>query len=98
MPSNLVCRISRIECKRIGHVDGATTAQKRRGTRKECKSLREECEVGGFMAQKVCASPRKRMLDHRGAVPREDVDLLSENQAMHEEKLSQQVAEGRCRR
>ena len=36
------------------------------------------------MAQKgLCNITKKRMLDDRGAVPREDVDLLSENQAMH---------------
>ena len=58
----------------------------RRVTREECKRLREEFEVVGFMAQKGLRNiAKKRMLEDRGASPREDGDLLREYQAMHEE-------------
>ena len=40
------------------------------------------------MAQKgLCNITKKRMLEDSGAVPRQDVDLLSENQAMHAENF-----------
>ena len=73
--------------------------QRRRVTRKQCKRLREEFEVGGFMAQKgLWNIAKKRMLEGRGALPREDGDLLREYQAMHEENFSQQLAAGGCGR
>ena len=37
---------------------------------------------------------QKMVLEDRGAVPREDGDLLREFRAMHEEKLSQQLVAG----
>ena len=68
--------------------DGKLKGKKERVTRKECKRLREEFEVGGFMAQKgLCNIATKRMLEDRGALPREDGDLLREYQAMHEENF-----------
>ena len=40
-----------------------------------------------MVQQKVCGNiARKRTLEHRGAVP-QDVDLLREYQAMHEENV-----------
>ena len=40
--------------------------QKRRATRKECKRLREECEVGGFMAQSVVEHRQQQMFEDDG--------------------------------
>ena len=61
---------------------------KRRVTRKECKRLREEFEVGGVMAQNgLWNIVKKRMLRDRGAVPKEDGDLLREYQSIHEENF-----------
>ena len=54
----------------------------------ECKRLREESEVGGFMLQKALWNiAKKKKLEGRGALPREDGDLLCEYQAMHEENF-----------
>ena len=62
--------------------------EKERVTRRECKSLREEFEVGGFMAQKgLWNITKRRMLEDRVALPREDGDLLREYQAVHEENF-----------
>ena len=55
--------------------------QKKKRTREACKSWEVSWRKTG-----LCITT-KRMLDHRGAVPREDVDLPSENQAMHEERF-----------
>ena len=49
----------------------------------ECKRLGKEFEVGGSMTQKELWNIKKSMLEHRGALPREDGDLLREYQAMH---------------
>ena len=62
--------------------------KKTRVTRKECKRLREEFEVGGFVAQKGSWNiTKKRMLEDGGALPKEDGDLPREYQAMHEENF-----------
>ena len=47
-------------------------------TRKECKRLGEEFEVGGWNIAK------RRLFDDRGALPKEDRDLLREYHVMHE--------------
>ena len=48
-----------------------------RVTKKECKRLREELEVGDLMAQKrLWHLANRRMLDDRGAVPKEEGDLM----------------------
>ena len=60
--------------------------EERRVTRKECKRLREEFEVWGFMAQnELWHIAKQRMLVDRGALPREEGDLTREYNAMHEE-------------
>ena len=67
--------------------DKKLNGSKRRVTRKERKRLREEFEVGGFMSRKGLwniAKKKKRMLEDRGALPREDGDLLAECHAIHE--------------
>ena len=62
--------------------------QKKRVIRKDYKRLREEFEVEGFMARRGSWHiAKKRMLEDRGALPREDGDLLREYQAMHEENF-----------
>ena len=62
--------------------------QNRRVTKKECKRLREEFEVEGFTAQKgLWNIAKSKKLEDRGALPREDGDLLREYQAMHEENF-----------
>ena len=67
---------------------GVKIGQKRKVTRKECKILREEFEVGGFMAKKgLWYIAKKRMLEDRGALPKEDGNQLREYHAMHEEKF-----------
>ena len=49
---------------------GWTIERQRSVIRKECKRLREEFEVGGFMAQKaLCKFASKRMLEDRGPCP-----------------------------
>ena len=68
------------ECERGCKVEG----RKKKGHRKECTRLREEFEVGGFMAQKGPWNiAKRRMLEDRGALPRRR--RLREYQAMHEE-------------
>ena len=45
---------------------------KLKGNRKECRRLRGECEVGGFMEQKGSWNiDKKRMLEDREALPNE---------------------------
>ena len=52
--------------------DGTLKSKKKEVTRKECKRLREEFEVGDFMAQKGLRNiAKKRMLEDTGALPRE---------------------------
>ena len=55
--------------------------QKRRITGKDCRRLSNEFETGGFMAQ-------KSLLHDRGALPREEGDVVREYKAMHEENFS----------
>ena len=82
-------RISLLEEERVPAKNATgwkIEGHKRGVTRKECKRLREEFEVGGFMAQKwLWNIAKKRMLEDSGALRREDGDLLPENQATHEE-------------
>ena len=53
------------ECERMDKLKGKKT----RVTRKECKRLREEFEVGVFMAQRGSRNiPKKRMLEDRGSL------------------------------
>ena len=55
--------------------------------REECKRLQAEFEEG-FMAQKgLWNIAKKRQLDDRRALPKEDGELLREYQAMHEENF-----------
>ena len=55
---------------------------------KSAKGCGENVKWEVFMAQTgLCNITKKRMLEDRGAVPRQDVDLLSENQAMHAENF-----------
>ena len=62
--------------------------QESRVTREDYKTSREEFEVEGFMAQRGSWHiAKKRMLEDRGALPRDDGDLLREYQAMHEESF-----------
>ena len=64
--------------------------EKRRVTKKECKRLREEFEVEGFMAPKEFWKniANKRMFEDRRAMPREEEkDLIREHKAVHEEKF-----------
>ena len=52
---------------------------KKRGYHVEYKSCAEEFEVGGFMAKKsLWKIVQKRMLDDRGALPKEDGNQLWE--------------------
>ena len=61
---------------------------KRRATRKKFQILREEFEVGGFMTEKrLWNIAKKRMLEDRGALPKEDGNLLREYRAVHEENF-----------
>ena len=51
--------------------------EKRIVTGKECKRLREEFEVGVSWHKKACGvPPKKRMLEDRGALPKEEGDLI----------------------
>ena len=62
--------------------------QKRRITMKVFRRLWNECETGGFMAQKgLWNVAREKMLEDRGALPKEDGDQLREYKAMHEENF-----------
>ena len=58
-------------------------------TRSERKWLREELEDGGFVLQKkvLWNIAHTRVLEGRGAVPKEDGDLFREYQAMREENF-----------
>ena len=59
--------------------------QKRRATRKEYKTLREEFEVGSFMPHKgLWNIVKKRMLEDRGAPLKKCGNQLRENRAKHE--------------
>ena len=62
--------------------------QKRRVTREEYEILREEFEAGVFMVPKgLWNIAKKRMLEDRGVVPKEDGNQLREEKAMHEENF-----------
>ena len=68
--------------------------QKRRVTWKENKQLREEFEVGGFMAQQgLWNIAKKRMLEDRGDPLEEDGNQLREYRATHEQILSSWLRE-----
>ena len=65
-----------------------------KGTKREglpgrsAKRLQGVFEVGGFVAQKgLWNIANKMLLEDRGPLPREDVDLLCDYQAMHEENF-----------
>ena len=63
---------------------GTIEDQKRTVTRKDMQKF----DVGGFMAEtRLWDIAKKRMLEDRGALPREDGDLLWEYQEMHEENF-----------
>ena len=54
----------------------------------ECKILREECEDGGFMAQKMTRNVvKQKVLEDKGALLKEEGDLAREYIATHEEYL-----------
>ena len=54
-----------------------------------CKRPRESLGVGGFMAQKTLWDiGKKRILENRGALPKEEGDFIREYKAMHEENFS----------
>ena len=56
--------------------------------RKACKTLRKEIEVGGFLAQHgVWNVARKKMLEDRGALAKEESDLVREYKAMQVEHV-----------
>ena len=60
--------------------------QKRRTTRKESKRQFKKFEMGGFMAQKgLWNLAREKMLLDRGALSKEEGDVVREYKAMHEE-------------
>ena len=83
---HMLKRISPLEEERVPAKNSRgwkIARQKKRVTRMECKRLGKEFEVGGSMAQKELWNIKKSMLEHRGALPREDGDLLREYQAMH---------------
>ena len=62
--------------------------QKRRITWKEYKRLLNSFELGGFMAQKHLRNvARENMLQDRGALPKEEGDIVREYKAMHEDNL-----------
>ena len=61
---------------------------KRRITRKEYKRLRNKFELEGLMAQKRLQNlAREKELQERGAVPKEEGDVIREYNAMHEENF-----------
>ena len=63
--------------------DGKSKGEERRVTGKECESLREEFEAGGFVAPKGQWNiARRRMLENRGALSTEEVDPIREYKAV----------------
>ena len=85
---NLNTRRGRGARQKRERVESWEGRQKRRVTGKECNRVREEFEVGGFMARKgLWNLAQKRMLEDRGALRSEGGDLLREYQAMHEENF-----------
>ena len=51
--------------------------------------LKEEFEVGGFMAQRgLWNIVKKKMLEDRGQLPQEEGDLIREYNAVHENIFS----------
>ena len=61
---------------------------KKRTTRKKYSRLWNEFETGGFMAQKrAMECGRRKMLEDRGALPKEDGDQLRKYKAMHEDNF-----------
>ena len=57
-------------------------------TGKACKRLREEFEVGGIVAQKgLWHIAKERILEHGGALPKEEGDIMREYGAMNEERF-----------
>ena len=60
-----------------------------RVTSKACKRPRESLGVGDFMAQKALWNiTKKRSLEDRGALPKEEGDFIRDYKAMHEEHFS----------
>ena len=62
--------------------------KKRRITRKEFERLIKEFELEGLMAQKgLWNLAREKRLQERGAMPKEEGDVIREYNAMHEENF-----------
>ena len=63
--------------------------EKRRVTRKACKILREYCDDGGFHGTKraVWTIAKQRTLEDRDALPVEEVNLVRDYNAMHEDNF-----------
>ena len=62
--------------------------QKRRITREEHRRLWNEFETGGFITKKgLWNVARKKMLQDRGALSKEEEDIVREYKAMHEENV-----------
>ena len=62
--------------------------QKRRITRKEYQRLLNKFEMEGFTAQEgLWNLVREKVLRERGALPKEEGDVIGEYKAMHEEKF-----------
>ena len=59
-------------------------------TRKECNRLRVEFGVGCFMAQQeLCNIAKNRMMEDKGALPKEEVNSTRDYKATHEKKFLQ---------
>ena len=93
--------IKRIQILEDGRVpakeakDWKIEGKKRRITRKECTRLINEFELEGLMAQKgLWNLAREKRLQERGAMPKEEGDVIREYNAMHDEKFPKQLAEG----
>ena len=72
--------------------DGTSKGKKRRIIRKECKILREEFEVGCWNIA------RKRMLEERGALFKEEGELHQIIPGLARGELSHQLGAGGCGR
>ena len=59
--------------------------------------MSNEFEMGGSPAQKGLWKLARKMQD-RSALPKEEGDIVKEYQAMHEQNLFLQLAEGGCGR
>ena len=68
---------------------GSKKGQKRRTTRKEQHiRLWNDFEMGGFTVHKgLWNLAREKMLQDRGALPKEEGDIVRQYKAMHEEKF-----------